>query len=65
MANLIMPDTFDPYYSGREDEAERSVPPRRQTKKHPERQADGEIILPEAAPAPEGVTRRDRRPVSH
>ena len=65
MANLIMPDTFDPYYSGREDEAERGTKPRPQNKKQNARQADGEIILPGAAPAPEGVTRRDRRPVSH
>ena len=75
MANLIMPDTFEPYYAGREDEAERGATQRRQAKKQqakkqqaktqPERQADGEIILPGAAPAPEGVTRRDRRPVSH
>ncbi len=65
MANLIMPDTFDPYYSGREDEAERGNKPRPQNKKQNARQADGEIILPGAAPAPEGVTRRDRRPVSH
>ena len=65
MANLIMPDTFDPYYAGREDEAERRTAPRPQSKKQLARQMDGEIILPEAAPAPEGVTRRDRRPVSH
>jgi hypothetical protein len=64
MANLIMPDTFEPYYAGREDKAERSTKPRRQTKQ-PERQADGEIILPEEAPAPAGVIRRDRRPVAH
>jgi hypothetical protein len=70
MANLILPDTFEPYYAGREDEAERRSKPPRQSKKQqsktqPERQADGEIILPEAAPAPEGVTRRDRRPTAH
>jgi hypothetical protein len=70
MANLILPDTFEPYYAGREDEAERRAKPPRQSKKQqsktqPERQADGEIILPQAAPAPEGVTRRDRRPTAH
>lgn len=65
MANLIMPDTFEPYYAGREDEAERRATPRRQAKKLLERRADGEILLPEEAPAPAGVTRRDRRPVSH
>jgi hypothetical protein len=65
MANLIMPDTFEPYYAGREDEAERRTTSRRQTKKLKERRADGEIVLPEEAPVPEGVTRRDRRPVSH
>src|SRR5690606_36823334 len=40
MANLIMPDTFDPYYSGREDEAERGTKPRPQKKKKIARQAD-------------------------
>lgn len=65
MANLIMPDTFEPYYAGREDETGRPAKPGRQIRKQPERQADGEIILPEKAPAPAGVTRRDRRPVAH
>ena len=65
MANLIMPDTFEPYYAGREDEAERRSTPRRQIRKQMERRADGEIVLPEQAPPPAGVTRRDRRPVSH
>ncbi|HEY6632398.1 MAG TPA: hypothetical protein VIZ90_13170 [Rhizobiaceae bacterium] len=58
MANLIMPDTFEPYYAGRDDKAE----PR---EKQPERQADGEIVLPEGVRPPEGVTRRERRPVAH
>jgi hypothetical protein len=65
MANLIMPDTFEPYYAGREDEAEAPAKARSKEAKQPERQADGEIILPEAAPPPEGVTRRERRPVAH
>jgi hypothetical protein len=65
MANLIMPDTFEPYYAGREEDAERRAKPGRQTRKQPDRQADGEIILPEVAPAPATITRRDRRPVAH
>ena len=70
MANLILPDTFEPYYAGREDEDERGATQRRQAKKQqaktqPERQADGEIILPGEAPAPVGQQRRDRRPVAH
>jgi hypothetical protein len=65
MANLIMPDTFEPYYAGREDKAERSADLRRQTKKQPEHSAEGEIVLPEEAPAPAGITRRIRRPVAH
>jgi len=64
MANLIMPDTFEPYYAGRDDKAERTAEPGRETKQ-PVRQADGEIVLPEEAPAPEGITRRSRRPVAH
>jgi hypothetical protein len=70
MANLILPDTFEPYYAGREDEAERrSKPPRQskkqQSKKQPQRSAEGEIVLPQEAPAPAGQQRRDRRPVAH
>jgi hypothetical protein len=65
MANLIMPDTFEPYYAGREDESERRITTRPQPKKRLERGADGEIVLPEEAPAPADITRRIRRPISH
>jgi hypothetical protein len=64
MTGLIFQDTFEPYYAGREDEAERDKP-RRQSKMHPEPGAEGEIILPGEPPPPASEVRRDRRPVAH
>lgn len=64
MANLIMPDTFEPYYAGRENEAERLITTRPQPTKQQQGRG-GEIVLPEEAPAPAGITRRVRRPVAH
>jgi hypothetical protein len=64
MTSLIFQDTFEPYYAGREDQTERAKP-HRQSKKHPERSAEGEIVLPEEPPAPASEVRRDRRPVAH
>lgn len=65
MASLIIQDTFDPYYAGREEDAEARAKPRRPSKKPVEGAAEGEIVLPEAAPAPSAVTRRERRIVAH
>jgi hypothetical protein len=62
MANLIIQDTFEPYYAGRDDEAKDGARPRQPAKVKPERRAEKEIVLPWDAPAPDGVTRRDRRP---
>jgi hypothetical protein len=64
MASLIIQDTFDPYYAGRDKDAEARAKPRQPKKKQPERNAESEIVLPEA-PAPQGVTRRERRIVAH
>ena len=65
MANLIMPDTFEPYYAGREDEEQRRDKLRQPAKKRPEPVSEREIVLPSAAPSLTGEIRRDRRPVSH
>ena len=65
MANLIIQDTFEPYYAGRDDDAKRRAKPRTPQKKQPERSAESEIVLPEEAPAPAGEIRRDRRLIAH
>jgi hypothetical protein len=65
MANLIIQDTFEPYYAGRDDDAKRRAKPRTSAKKQSGRPAESEIVLPERAPAPAGEVRRDRRVVSH
>jgi hypothetical protein len=65
MANLIIQDTFEPYYSGRDEDAETRAKSRRLPKNRSERAADSEIVLPEEAPAPVGDVRRQRRIVSH
>lgn len=64
-SSLIIQDTFEPYYAGREKDAEARVKPRQPSKKTAQRNAEGEIVLPEAAPAPSGITRRERRIVAH
>ena len=64
MANLLIQDTFEPYYAGRDDDAKRRAKPRTSPKK-PGRPAESEIVLPEQAPVPAGEIRRDRRVISH
>ena len=66
MANLIMHDSFEPYYAGREtDEDKRSAP---RPVKSPRRKSESEIVLPrQAQPVanrPGGLPER-RRPVAH
>jgi hypothetical protein len=65
MANLIIQDTFEPYYAGRDDEAKRGAKPQASQKKQPERLSESEIVLPDKAPAPLGIVRRDRRVIAH
>jgi hypothetical protein len=65
MANLIIQDTFEPYYAGRDDDTKRRAKPRTSPKKSPGRSAESEIVLPKQAPAPVGEIRRDRRVISH
>ena len=61
MANLIIQDSFEPYYAGRDDEARRRAKPRQGSKE----QRSKEIVLPEEAPAPVAEVPRNRRPVAH
>ena len=66
MANLIMHDSFEPYYAGREsDEDQRAAP---QPVKSHRRKCEGAIVLPRqaqpVAKRPGGLPER-RRPVAH
>ncbi len=62
MADLIIQDTFEPYYAGREDESrDRAGQRTKQIERRPER----EIILPDILPAPPREVRRERLPVTH
>ena len=66
MASLIIQDTFEPYYAGRDDDAERRpTKPPAPSRKQPERRREGEIVLPGPAPAPAGKVRRERHAVAH
>lgn len=64
MANLIIQDTFDPYYAGRDENADaretHQLPAARQPKAR-----DGEIILPTVPLPVATIRRRDRRAVAH
>ncbi len=65
MANLIIQDTFDPYYAGRDEQTDA-----RESRQHPvARQKpnlrDSEIVLP-SIPSPVVTIRRpDRRAIAH
>lgn len=65
MACLIIQDTFEPYYAGRDDLSRRGNKP--VSGKRPEPRADERIILPAEVPAPAIPVRRirDRRSVAH
>ena len=63
MASLIIQDSFEPYYAGRDDTAKRRE--KAQSIMLPKRHAEDEIILPAEAPAPLIPIRRDRRAVAH
>ena len=68
MPNLIIQDTFEPYYADRDDDAKRRAKPRqagktKSGKSKSERGAEGKIALPKEAPGAQ--VRRDRRAVSH
>ena len=70
MASLIVQDSFEPYYAGRDDEAKRRAKPRQGSKEQrfreqPGRRPESEIVLPEEAPAPVAEIQRHRRPVAH
>lgn len=63
MASLIIQDSFEPYYAGRDDSSKRLEKPRSSVS--PKRGAEDEIILPVEAPVPVIPVRRDRRAVAH
>lgn len=68
MANLIMQDTFDPYYAGRDDASKKRAKPRPAAKGQAERQAEDRIVLPADALTTTEIRRdagRTRRIVSH
>ncbi len=66
MASLIIQDSFEPYYAGRDKEPAAQPSARG---KRVERLPHNEIVLPLDAPQPAGTmrrdSRRDRRPVAH
>ena len=64
MASLIVQDSFEPYYAGRDDGAKRPAKPRQSPKEQSGR-PESEIVLPEEAPAPVAEVPRHRRPVAH
>lgn len=74
MANLIIQDTFAPYYAGRDGKSETTVKSTSQTSagekstaeksrvsRQPESHAQAQIILPVAAPVPTVPLRREQR----
>ena len=63
MANLILQDTFEPYYAGRDDKSKSRDKQRASVL--PKRHAENEIILPVEAPVPVIPVRSDRRAVAH
>jgi hypothetical protein len=69
MANLIIQDTFEPYYAGRDDKTKTRAKARPSAKGEPARPPEDEIVLPEDALTTVGEVRRDagrtRRIVSH
>ena len=65
MASLIIQDTFEPYYAGRDDDVKRPAKPRQAPKEQSGRRRESEIVLPEEAPLPVAEIRRDRRFVAH
>ena len=69
MANLIIQDSFEPYYVGRDDEAKRRAKRQgskeQRSREQPGRRPESEIVLPEEAPLPVAEVRRDRRFVAH
>lgn len=63
MASLVLQDTFQPYYAGRDGEDDREAP---LTPSRPRDRGSRQAIrLPSDAPAPSVEVRRDRRAVAH
>ena len=63
MASLVLQDTFQPYYAGRDGEDDREAP---RTPSLPRDRGSRQAIrLPSDAPAPVSEVRRERRAVAH
>ena len=66
MANLIIQDTFDPYYAGRDSDAKARAKLQAAAKKPGDSVGEAEIVLPSnPAPRPEARPRDSRRAVQH
>jgi len=64
MSNLIIQDTFDPYYAGREDDSLDTN--KRPAAKQQPKARDVEIVLPSPLATPVAIIRRrDRRAIAH
>jgi len=65
MASLILQDSFDPYYAGRDHDDEVREGSLAPTVRLRERGSRELILLPSEAPARVCDARRERRPVAH
>ena len=66
MASLIIQDTFEPYYVGRESDAKARAKLQAAVKKPADSAGEAEIVLPsDPAPRPEARPRDSRRAVQH
>ena len=66
MASLIIQDTFEPYYAGRENDAKTRAKLQPAAKKPVGSGGEAEIVLPSnPAPRPEVRPRDGRRTVQH
>ena len=66
MANLIIQDTFEPYYAGRDSDAKKRAKLQAAAKKAADPVREAEIILPsDPAPRLEHRPRDSRRAIHH
>lgn len=65
MGSLILQDSFEPYFAGRDEEAKPRAALREPGAVLRDRGSREAIILPSRPAPPAGEPRRDRRPVAH
>ena len=75
MASLIIQDTFEPYYVGRDGASDKTAKSTSQksgeksgsekSRVSPRSNASAEIVLPVEAPVPTVPARRERRAIAH